>query len=90
ETKLPGGVMSHLKLAGDHLLVSTMDGSLLKVEKTKGKIAWQVHLGDYCHSSPGVVGDLVVVGSADGFVHARRLVDGKPVWKFHTDGPVYA
>lgn len=90
ETKLPGGVMSHLKLHGGHLLVSTMDGSLLKVEKSRGNIVWQVHLGDYCHSSPVVVGDIVVVGSADGFVHARKLSDGKPVWIFHTDGPVYA
>lgn len=90
EQKLPGGVMSHLRLHEDALYVSCMDGSLVAMDKRTGKPRWTAKTGDYCHSSPTVAGDLVLVGSADGSLHAFDRKSGKPKWKFPTGGPVYA
>ena len=90
QTGLTGGVMSHVKLEGDQVLTSCMDGSLNALDKKTGRINWTRKTGRYCHSSPVVARDLVLVGSADSHVYAHRLSDGKEVWKFKTEGPVYA
>lgn len=90
ETKLPGGVMSHLRLHEGMLFVSCMDGSLVALDKRTGQPRWTVKTGDYCHSSPTVAGDLVLVGSADGSLYAFDRTGGRPRWRFRTGGPVYA
>ncbi|MGV3615827.1 MAG: PQQ-binding-like beta-propeller repeat protein [Fimbriimonas sp.] len=90
ERKLPGGVMSHLRLHDGVLYVSCMDGSLVAIDKRDGKVRWTAKTGDYCHSSPTVSGDAVLVGSADGGMYAFDRRSGKRRWRFATDGPVYA
>lgn len=90
QTKLSGGVMSHVKVSGDRLLVSCMDGSVNALDKRTGRILWTTKTGRYCHSSPVVDGDMVFVGSADASFYALRLSDGKEVWRGKTEGPVYA
>jgi outer membrane protein assembly factor BamB len=90
EQKLPGGVMSHLRLHEGVLYVSCMDGSLVAMDKQTGRTRWTAKTGDYCHSSPTVTGDLVLFGSADGSMYAVDRKSGKPKWKFATGGPVYA
>lgn len=87
---LPGGVMSHLRLDDDALLVSCMDGSVLALSQESGRIEWSVRTGGYCHSSPVVAEGLVLVGSADGYLYAFRRKNGKQKWRFKTEGPVYA
>ncbi len=88
--KLKGGVMSHLRLDDDRVLVSQMGGSILCADATTLNPIWEATTGDYCHSSPEVCGDLVVVGSADGKVYAFDRKSGKARWTFATGGPVYA
>lgn len=90
EVALPGAVMSHLRLSGDQLFVSCMDGSVLAFDKRRGKEIWRGKTGDYCHSSPTVANELVLVGSADGNLHAFDRRNGKHRWAFPTEGPVYA
>jgi outer membrane protein assembly factor BamB len=90
ERKLPGGVMSHLRLEGNILYVSCMDGSLVALDKRDGDVLWTAKTKDYCHSSPTIVGDRVLVGSADGSLYAFDRRNGKPLWSFPTQGPVYA
>jgi outer membrane protein assembly factor BamB len=90
QTGLSGGVMSHVKIDGDRVLTTCMDGTVNALDKKSGRVLWKQKTGRYCHSSPVVAGDLVIVGSADAHVHAYNLSDGKPAWKFKTDGPVYA
>jgi outer membrane protein assembly factor BamB len=90
ERKLPGGVMSHLRLHDGVLYVSCMDGSLVALDKGNGKVRWTAKTKDYCHSSPTVAGELVLVGSADGAMHAFDRRTGRERWKFATGGPVYA
>lgn len=90
QTELSGGVMSHVKIAGERLLVSCMDGSVNALDKRSGRILWTTKTGRYCHSSPVVDGDLMFVGSADAHLYAFRASDGKEVWRAKTEGPVYA
>lgn len=40
-------------------------------------------------ATPTLAGDLVIVGAADGSVHAVRLADGQPAWTHATTGPIY-
>ncbi|MCW5940950.1 MAG: PQQ-binding-like beta-propeller repeat protein [Fimbriimonadaceae bacterium] len=88
--KLPGGVMSHLCLAGGTLYASAMDGSVLALEPKTGRVLWTAKTGGYCHSSPAVHEGLLVVGSADGNAYGFDAKTGKERWRFATQGPVYA
>ncbi len=90
QTELSGGVMSHVKIANDRLLVSCMDGSLNALNKQNGKVLWTKKTGRYCHSSPVQDKELVFVGSADANLYAFRVSDGKEIWRARTEGPVYA
>jgi len=87
---LSGGVMSHLRVNGDHLLVSAMDGSMTCLEAESGRRVWRSETGGYCHSSATVVGDIVLVGSADAHLYAFARSSGALQWKLRTGGPVYA
>ncbi len=88
--KLPGGVMSHLKIVGDSLLVSCMDGSLLRLRKKDGTEVWSAKMDGYCHSSPVESEGRIIVGCSDGMVRCFDFLTGKELWKQHTEGPVYA
>jgi len=90
KVNLPGGVMSHLRLAEDKLFVSCMDGSILAFEPESGKQFWRAKTGGYCHSTPAVSDGVLVIGSADGNIYAFESATGKPLWKRPTQGPVYA
>jgi len=91
-TPVGGGVMSHLLFdeARENLLVSTLSGTLHKLDAESGRVIWTARTGGYCHSTPAVSNGVVVVGSADAHVHAFSEDGGKPLWKFETAGPVYA
>jgi outer membrane protein assembly factor BamB len=88
--RLGGGIMSHLKMHGETLFVSAMDGSLYALDPRNGNALWRAITKGYCHSSPAFAEGLAIVGSADGSVHAFRIRDGKRAWTFATGGPVYA
>jgi outer membrane protein assembly factor BamB len=90
ERPLTGGVMSHLKIGGDLVVVSAMDGSVSALRKADGEPVWRFETGDYCHSSPWIEGDRVLVGSADGHLYCLGLRDGRLRWKHTTEGPIYA
>lgn len=88
--RLTGGVMSKVRLAGDLVVASCMDGSVHALRKSDGKRAWRAKTRDYCHSSPCIHGGRVVVGSADASVYCFDLKSGKELWRAQTGGPVYA
>jgi outer membrane protein assembly factor BamB len=90
DRELSGGIMSHLRLDGETLFVSTMDGALVALRAEDGKPVWTARTEGYCHSSPLVLSDVVIVGSADMNVYAFDRHSGRQRWKFLTGGPVYA
>ncbi len=87
--QLPGGVMSHLRVHDDYVYVSCMDGSILCFN-LDGKQVWKAKTDGYCHSSPAVDAETLLVGSADTFVYSFNAKSGKQLWKFATNGPVYS
>ncbi|MBN9504260.1 MAG: PQQ-binding-like beta-propeller repeat protein [Armatimonadetes bacterium] len=90
QSKLTGGVMSHVKIVGDRIYVSAMDGSVSCLNKTNGRQVWRAKTGAYCHSSPVIDGDQLFVGSADANFYALDVHSGKELWRLQTEGPVYA
>jgi outer membrane protein assembly factor BamB len=87
---LGGGVMSRLLLARDTLYVSAMDGSVLALNASDGRVRWTATTGGYCTSSPIMTGDRIIVGSADANVYAFDRRNGRQRWRVATRGPVYA
>ncbi len=87
--RLPGGVMSHLRLREGVLYISMMDGTVMAVRASDGVTLWTFQTGGYCHSSPHVFGRWVYVGSADASLYALDCVTGKLAWKTTTEGPIY-
>lgn len=87
---LPGGVMGQVVLADDSVIVSTMDGSVLRFHTYMGEKLWQKKIGGFCHSTPVVSGGKVFVGSSDGYLYALDFKTGKELWKKRLMGPVYA
>ncbi len=90
QRRLGGGVMSHLDLKDSTLYASTMSGEVYALDSKEGKVKWRAKTGSYCHSSPVVHGDLVLVGSADKMLHAFNRTNGQQVWSAKTKGPIYA
>ncbi len=51
-------------------------------------VDWELPLGDDVFSSPAVAGGSVLVGAADGALHAVDAATGVEQWSFPTAGPV--
>lgn len=90
QTKLSGGVMSHLRYEEGKVYASAMDGSMNVIDAASGKQVWKSKTDLYCHSTPCLTSKLVIVGSADSNVYAFDKSSGKQAWKVKTEGPVYA
>src|SRR5688500_8451590 len=54
------------------------------------KVNWKFRTGGPVTSSPVVAGGQVFIGSADGFVYALRLDNGRKIWAFKTGDAVEA
>ena len=55
---------------------------------TLGAALWKFKTNGRVVSSPAVAGDVVYVGSTDGFLYAVNRADGTLRWKFETQGAV--
>ena len=82
---------------GDGVLVACDDGFLYRLDKATGKVQWRHDLGDgavarvlpdpavsdYDTMAPRPLraGDLVIIGSRDGSVHAVKAADGELAWR---------
>ncbi|MCX7801015.1 MAG: PQQ-binding-like beta-propeller repeat protein [Fimbriimonadales bacterium] len=90
EAELPGGVMSHVRVRGDRVYLSCMDGSVVALDRRTGRRDWTAQTEGYCHSTPLIEGGRLWVGSADGRVHCLDAANGQRLWRKATGGPVYA
>lgn len=71
--------------------------TVFALDAATGKQVWKHDFGknrdydwgfDYYYSSPTVAGSSIVIGAKDGFVYRLNSSDGKPIWKFGTEGIV--
>jgi glucose dehydrogenase len=53
-----------------------------------GTLIWAAPTGDKIQSSPAVSGDLVVVGSDDGYIYGLERLTGKRLWRVKTGAAV--
>jgi outer membrane protein assembly factor BamB len=60
------------------------------LNRTTGASAWTFQTGDEVDSSPVLVGQRVVVASADGRVYALQIADGSMTWSYEIGSPVTA
>lgn len=90
-----GPVNRGVAIAGDLVLMTTLDAHLMAFERMTGKLAWTTEIADYhdgyaATSAPLVVGDLAYVGTAGGefgavgFIDAYDVHTGKRVWRVRT------
>ena len=82
-------------IAGDLVVMGTLDAWLLAFDRKTGEIAWKVQVADYTKgysitSAPLVVNDLAIIGVAGGeygvrgFFDAYEVKTGKQVWRHYT------
>jgi PQQ-dependent dehydrogenase (methanol/ethanol family) len=84
-----------LAILGDKLFMETDDAHLIALNRTTGKVVWEVVMPDKPMHYGGTVAPLVIkdmviggVGGGDwgvrGFLAAYRASDGKPLWRHWT------
>lgn len=55
-----------------------------KATVTETQVVWATHTGDEVRGTATIAGDVVYVGSYDGYLYALELENGRPVWRFPT------
>ncbi|HYM30498.1 MAG TPA: PQQ-binding-like beta-propeller repeat protein [Candidatus Cybelea sp.] len=82
-------------IAGDKLILETLDAELVALNKKTGEKVWEVQIADnemgYSETqAPTIYKDKIIVGIAGaeygirGFISAYNVADGKLVWRWHT------
>jgi alcohol dehydrogenase (cytochrome c) len=82
-------------IAGDLVIMGTLDAKLIAFDRKTGEIAWNTEVADYktgysLTSAPLIVGDLAVIGVAGGEYGVRGFFDaydvktGKLAWRHYT------
>jgi alcohol dehydrogenase (cytochrome c)/quinohemoprotein ethanol dehydrogenase len=72
-------------------LLASVTGELLAWDPVKQKVAWRApYIGPWNGGTLATAGNVVVQGSADGFVQAYNATDGKKLWSFAAQTGVIA
>ncbi len=73
---------------GAHLYIGTLDGEMLCLDTTDGRIRWRFAAGDAVQSTAAVANGRVYFGSFDQHVYALDAETGELAWKFDTGAAV--
>lgn len=65
-----GGLWATPAIHGDLLYAPTNTGRILAVDRTRGRVRWELDLPGPTWSSPAVVDDVLIVGDCAGVLHA--------------------
>ena len=90
-----GQVNRGLAIAGDRLIMGTVDAHLVALDRKTGNLIWDVEVADYTKgysltAAPLALKDKVIVGMAGGEYGVRGFLDaydpatGKRLWRFNT------
>ena len=82
-------------VAGDKVLLATLDAHLVALDKKSGQKVWDTEVADSevgysLTAAPAVFRNMAIIGIAGaeygirGFVSAYDIADGKLVWRWHT------
>lgn len=72
-------------VAGDLLVVGTLDGHVYAMAAKDGNPRWQADLASEVVASPAISGDLVIVRTQDGRVYGLDAATGNRRWVFDQD-----
>ncbi|MDP7340719.1 MAG: PQQ-binding-like beta-propeller repeat protein, partial [Vicinamibacterales bacterium] len=68
---------------GDTVFVSAKDyNTVYALDAADGSEKWHYRAGGQVDSPPSILGDLVLFGSADGWIYCLHADDGRLVWRF--------
>lgn len=77
------GRISAPVIANNTLIISSIDThQVIAYDSESGNKKWFFNTGGPVDSAPTIYGNLVIFGSADGYVYCLSLSDGKMVWRF--------
>ena len=90
-----GPVNRGVAIAGDAILMATLDARLIAFHRLSGEILWDTEIIDYrdgfaATAAPLVVGDLAIIGIAGGefgirgFFDAYDIATGQRAWRHYT------
>jgi alcohol dehydrogenase (cytochrome c) len=90
-----GRVNRGFAVLGDQLFMSTLDAHLVSLDRTTGKVLWDIAIADYTQGyastgAPLVVNDKLIIGIAGGEFAVRGFLDaydvktGERKWRFWT------
>ncbi|MCH7890162.1 MAG: PQQ-dependent dehydrogenase, methanol/ethanol family [Gemmatimonadetes bacterium] len=90
-----GPVNRGVAIAGDAVLMATLDARLIAFHRLSGEILWDTEIIDYregyaATAAPLIVGDLAIIGIAGGefgirgFFDAYDVATGERVWRHYT------
>ena len=82
QVKLTGKISQPVIAKGTVLISAINEHRVVALTADDGSIRWTFTSGGRVDSPPTIYGDLVLFGSADGYVYCLRLVDGELVWRF--------
>ena len=92
-----GGIWTRPYVDEQFVFTTTLDGYIVCVDSSQGKVAWKFKTGDKMYSSPLVIPveggrKACVAGSDDGILYAVYHTGGSanPLWKIKTKGKVRA
>lgn len=89
-----GGSWSTPAIYGSVVYFTTAAGRVLEVDRTTGRIIWQVHIGAPTIGSPVVVDGVLIQGDCTGDLYAWNVADPQRspglIWKMHLNGCIEA
>lgn len=85
-------ILASPTLSGNKLFIGSRDGYLYALEKQTGNELWHYdYQVSWIISTVAVKDNILITGTSDGrFIHALSVDDGKELWRFKTNGPVWA
>ncbi|HEY0678684.1 MAG TPA: PQQ-binding-like beta-propeller repeat protein [Chitinophagaceae bacterium] len=85
-------VIASPAIAQDMVIVGGRDGYLYALDAQSGKKKWEFNYQvSWIISSVAIKDSIVVTGTSDGrFINALRISDGKELWRFTVNAPVWS
>jgi outer membrane protein assembly factor BamB len=88
ETELPGNLASQPTLSGNHVLLGTEDGYVLKMDATNGTVLWRIQVDAEVLEPPVVDHKSVYVVTGLDTLYALDIETGQAVWQHKNPLPV--
>jgi outer membrane protein assembly factor BamB len=87
KTKL-GIITSSPGVSGDRVYTGDADGKFYCLNRTSGMIIWSFETDGQITAAPNFTGDLILIASQDSVLYCLDK-EGKKVWDFRIEGPIY-